>query len=268
MSPMQQPKHVAALQAEGASQKPPAVLQTCPGKQSAHCWPLVPQKSSFVARMQVSPAQQPAQLAGPHVSSGAQNPPGSQRSLGPHWSQRWPKRPQKVLVEPERHCPVAVQQPAQLLALQEDTPSQRPPPVLVTRQTWPAPQRPHWPPFSPQATVELPGRHRSPTQQPSQFEASHRVVPQVRVDRSHARPSSSQFWQLEPPRPHAVLSVPLRHWRLPASSTPQHPAQEAAPHDGSLRPQTRALVQVSKPAATQSVHAPPIEPHERTFRPV
>jgi hypothetical protein len=149
-------------------------------------------------------------------------------------------------------------------------PSQRPPLPAVTRQTSPASHFPHWPPFAPHANAEFPGKQRSPTQQPLQFEASHFAVPHDRVVRSHALPCSSQSVHACAFVPHAVLSVPARHCGLPAASVVQQPLGQLAPLHVpvTVLPHTRESVHVSKPCAVQSLQAPPIEPHAFVFRPV
>lgn len=236
----------------------------------------MPQRSAEVDPngMHTSPTQQPSQLPGPQKAVGWQvRAPGrpSWVQVSSNWQavQAWPRRPQALSLKPDWQLPAASQQPPQLAGPHFGVDSQRPPPMLVIRQTSPVLQRPHWPPFSPQANWELPGRHKSPTQQPLQFEASQRVVPQVRVERSQARPSSSQFAHVLPLLPHAVASVPDRHCAVPPPVSMQHPlGQFDGPQLVTVFAQTRASVQVSKPSVTQSLHAPPPAPHERVLRPV
>jgi hypothetical protein len=281
MSPTQQPAHESGPHEFGLSSHWPSGLHDWFGP---HCWqmlPFAPQKSADVLLMQTSlksPRQQPPQLVASHWNGmmfwhvrAFGWPSGTHCSSNEQTAHACPRTPQALRSVPLWQIPFASQQPPQLAALHPLlTPSQRPPVPAVTRQTSPASHFPHWPPFAPHANAELPGKQRSPTQQPVQFEASHFDVPHWRVVRSHALPCSSQSVQACAFVPHAVLSVPARHCGLPAASVVQQPFGQllVLQTPATVFPHTRESVQVSKPCAVQSLHAPPIEPHAFTRRPV
>jgi hypothetical protein len=117
-------------------------------------------------------------------------------------------------------------------------PSQTPPPPGCGRHTWPVAHEVQGVLPVPHAVATSPGRHLSPTQQPSQFDGLHEVEPHVLVTTSHARPWEAQSVHATPERPQAAASVPLRHQSRP-SSTAQQPEHVSGPHEGSSRPQTR-----------------------------
>lgn len=125
--------------------------------------------------------------------------------------------------------------------------------VPAALQFWQA-----WP-FSPQAVWSEPDRQRSPTQQPLQLVASHfLVVLHVRSLASQDCPVDAQFAQTPPPVPHAAASVPVRQVCEVPFTTQQPEGQLAASQVGTFLPHAfRLESQVSKPPATQSVHAFP-----------
>jgi len=107
-----------------------------------------------------------------------------------------------------------------------------------------------------------------PTQQPAQFDASHRLVLHAPEATSHERPCAPQSVHACPLRPHAEASLPARHTDVPPCVLQQPLAHVAALQLVTLRPQTRRASQNWKPPATQSLQRAPARPQARRSEPV
>jgi len=268
--PSQHPRQLAGPQVTAPVQVPPAPHVWPTPAQFVHCPPPWPQAVSCEPIVHTFPMQQPAQFAGPQGGGSMQVRPfgwsrGAHTWLRPEQSlQASPPRPHEVLSMPSVQVPARSQQPPQFCGPHRPMPWHWPPPPGMLPHVVPcAVQLVHAAPRAPHAEPSVPGRQRSPTQQPLQFEASHlRVVLQVRRRASQAWPDAAQLVQAAPFVPHAEPSVPERQTPVVPLVTQQPVAQLSALHWGTRFPHTLRLVsQTSRPAAMQSLHLPPRFPH-------
>jgi len=251
--PSQQPDAQLAAEHAGSSQSPD--WQTRPRvTQFVQASPWVPHAVFCVPNAQMSPTQQPAQLARPHwFVEVMQSPDGAHTWLAPHALHAAPPTPHAAAVVEVTHW-FPTQHPAQLSGPHVTGVWHDP----AAAQIWPAPQKAQSWPFFPHA-VESPPVTQAPeaVQQPPQLLGPHATTP---VQEPPPLVSARHDWPLPhvahvpPLSPQAVVVVPGRHL-----SPTQQPAQFSGVHRDV--PHARELASQARPSVRQSAHLVPDWPH-------
>lgn len=124
--PTQHPPQLSALHVLVSSSHVPAAVQSWPFLQAVQALPLIPHALVLVFSMQLSPAQQPSQLSGPHRTPKSWQLLPLHDWLPLHLEQNSPPIPQAVLLSPVRQFPARSQQPLQLSGPHDVLPAQVP----------------------------------------------------------------------------------------------------------------------------------------------